>query len=138
MAEGLRNTHGTAVILVGFAVCLMTVGAAGQLDRTVAAQLKNPIVATPASVDSGAKLYRQHCRSCHASDASGGVGDEGGPAPPNLKDDKWKYGSSDGEIFAVIKAGIPPDLAMPAWGNKLTDADIWNVVNYLRSLALLR
>jgi mono/diheme cytochrome c family protein len=138
MEEDSRNRHGAPVALVGFAVWLMTAGVAGQADRTAAAQLKNPIGATPASVDAGAKLYRQHCRSCHASDASGGVGDEGGPAPPNLKDDKWKYGSSDGEIFTAIKRGIPPDLAMPEWADKLTDAEIWHVVNYLRSLALIK
>ena len=39
------------------------------------------------------------------------------------------------EIFSVIKNGVPPDLAMEPWGDRIKDPDIWNVVNYIRSLA---
>jgi mono/diheme cytochrome c family protein len=35
----------------------------------------------------------------------------------------------------VIKNGVPPDLAMEPWGDRIKDPDIWNVVNYIRSLA---
>ena len=43
--------------------------------------------------------------------------------------------STDGEIFEVIKNGIEPELNMIPWNDTLKDADIWNVVNYLRSIA---
>ena len=44
------------------------------------------------------------------------------------------HGESDGEIFDVIKNGVPPDLSMPAWDDRLKDPDIWNLVNYVKSL----
>ena len=43
--------------------------------------------------------------------------------------------SCTGEMFDVIKNGVPPELNMGAWGDQLKDQDIWNVVNYLRSMA---
>jgi mono/diheme cytochrome c family protein len=30
---------------------------------------------------------------------------------------------------------VPPELNMEPWGDRINDANIWNVVNYLRSLA---
>ncbi|MDE2905752.1 MAG: c-type cytochrome [Acidobacteriota bacterium] len=47
----------------------------------------------------------------------------------------WQHGSSDGEIFAVIRDGVGPDFAMDAFGGPLADEEIWHVVNYIRSLA---
>ena len=41
---------------------------------------------------------------------------------------------TDGEIFTNIRNGIGPDSAMKSWKSRMTDAEIWNVVNYLRSL----
>jgi mono/diheme cytochrome c family protein len=37
----------------------------------------------------------------------------------------------DGEFFNWIKNG-KPNTAMPAFGDKLNDQDVWNVINYLR------
>ena len=48
---------------------------------------------------------------------------------------QWKRGGTDGEIFSVIKNGVPPDLAMEPWGDRIKDPNIWNVVNYIRSQA---
>jgi len=45
------------------------------------------------------------------------------------------HGSTDGEIFDVIKNGVAPDFNMIPWKDKLKDPDVWNVVNYLRSIA---
>ena len=58
-----------------------------------------------------------------------------GARPSNLADGVWQHGSSDGEIFAAIRNGIGPDFAMDAFGGPLADAEIWHVVNYIRSLA---
>jgi hypothetical protein len=32
----------------------------------------------------------------------------------------WRH---DGEIFSVIKNGVPPDLAMEPWGDRIKDPD---------------
>jgi copper transport protein len=100
-----------------------------------AAQLKNPVAATPESISEGKRLYQRYCASCHGSNAEGGPGNDLIPAAPDLTDNEWKHGSTDGEIFSVIKNGVPPDLNMIPFGDQLNDQQIWNVVNYLRSLA---
>ena len=51
-----------------------------------------------------------------------------------LVDATWEYGSTDGEIFTNIKDGIGPKFDMKAMKAKMMDTDIWNVVNYLRSV----
>ena len=44
-----------------------------------------------------------------------------------------------GERMAdAIKNGIPPDFNMVPFKDKLKDEEIWNVVNYLRSIAKKR
>lgn len=43
------------------------------------------------------------------------------------------HGSSDGDIFRVIRRGLPPTM-MPGYDERIPDPEIWNVVNYLRSL----
>jgi mono/diheme cytochrome c family protein len=100
-----------------------------------AAKVKNPVAATPESVAAGKQTYTQKCASCHGINAEGGAGNDLiGPAP-SLVDDKWDHGSTDGEIFDVIKNGVPPDLQMVPWSDVLKEPEMWNVVNYLRSIA---
>ena len=114
---------------------------AGHLARTLAqgnpdaASVKNPVAATRESVAAGKAVYQRRCASCHGADGSGGAGNDLiGPAP-SLVDETWDHGSTDGEIFSVIKNGVPPDFMMVPWKDDLKDDEIWNVVNYLRSLA---
>ena len=100
-----------------------------------AARMKNPVTATPESLAEGKRLYLRHCASCHGANAAGGSGNDLIPAAPDLTDKEWKHGSTDGEIFSVIKNGVPPELNMVPFGDQLKDPDVWNVVNYIRSLA---
>ena len=53
--------------------------------------------------------------------------------PADLTDADWKHGSTDGEIYTVIHGGIKT-AGMRAYSPKLTDHQIWDVVNYLRSI----
>lgn len=101
-----------------------------------AAKLKNPVPATPESIASGAAVYKRRCAACHGGDATGGPPKEDFLKPgSNLVDDKFDHGSSDGEIFHIIKNGVPPDLLMDGWGDRLSDTEIWSVVNFLRDTA---
>ena len=100
-----------------------------------AAKMKNPVAVAPESVAAGKALYAKNCSPCHGVNATGGSGNDLiGPAP-DLTDAEWQHGSTDGEIFTNIKDGIPPDLSMGPWGDRLKDTDIWNIVNFLRSIA---
>ena len=41
---------------------------------------------------------------------------------------------TDGELFMVIKEGAGPKFDMKGFKSKMTDQEIWNIVNYLHSL----
>jgi mono/diheme cytochrome c family protein len=113
--------------------CLARIVIAAQ-GNPEAAKVKNPVAASPESVAAGKQIFQQKCASCHGANGEGGIGNDlVGPAP-NLVDDKWDHGSTDGEIFDVIKNGVPPDLNMIPWADTLKETDMWNVVNYLRSI----
>ena len=97
--------------------------------------LKNPVASTPASITAGQQTYQKMCAFCHGKDAAGnGPMAPKGTTPSSLIDDKWERGSTDGEIFTVIKEGAGPKFDMKGFKSKMTDPEIWNVVNYLRSL----
>jgi mono/diheme cytochrome c family protein len=126
------------VVLVALAWAVSLVAAAsGQQPggSAEAKKLKNPVPATPESIAAGQSVYQKFCRFCHGADATGnGPMAPEGTHPSNLVDDKWDRGSTDGEIFAVIRDGAGPKFDMKGFAGKLTETDIWNVVNYLRSL----
>jgi putative copper resistance protein D len=99
-------------------------------------KLKNPVPANAESVAAGAKLYQRHCAFCHGKDGAGN-----GPmapkeitTPPSLIDDKWDRGSTDGEIFLVLRDGAGPKFEMKSTKGKIPEQDLWHVVNYVRSL----
>ena len=100
-----------------------------------AAKIKNPIAASPESLAAGQQSYRRQCASCHGISGEGGPGNDLIPAAPNLTDDMWDHGSTDGDIFDNIKNGVAPDFNMVPFKDKLKDDEIWHVVNYVRSLA---
>ena len=57
------------------------------------------------------------------------------PRPANLTDATWDYGSSEGEIFAIIWNGAPvKDSEMKPMKGTLTERNVWDVVNYIRTL----
>ena len=99
-----------------------------------AAKVKNPVAATPESIAAGKTVYTK-CAPCHGVNGEGGPGNDLIPAAPSLVDDMWDHGSTDGEIFDSIKNGVAPDFNMVPWKDQLKDPDIWNVVNYVRSIA---
>jgi mono/diheme cytochrome c family protein len=120
----------TAAWLVSIAV-----GVSAQVKNPEAAKLVNPAKATPESLEAGKTAYLKYCKFCHGADADGKPTIvPKGTAPANLIDAKWEHGSTDGEIFMTVKEGIAPKFEMKAMKTKMTDPEIWNVVNYLRSI----
>jgi mono/diheme cytochrome c family protein len=98
-------------------------------------KMKNPVASSPESIKAGQQLFSKNCRFCHGADAKGnGPMAPEGTHPSNLTDETWDRGSTDGEIFLVIQNGAGPKFDMKGFKSKMSDTDIWNVVNYLRSL----
>jgi len=120
-----------AMFIVAFTAHAQTRGAAAPAAKTI----KNPVASTPASITAGAAAYKKYCAFCH-----GLTGKGDGPLapkdsdPPDLTDDDWDRGSTDGEIFTVISGGAGTDSKMVAFKGKMPDQDMWHIVNFLRSL----
>jgi len=128
------------VVGVGAVVGAITFGSVARPEarqgNPAAAKVANPVASTPESIAAGESIYKRRCSGCHGLDAKGGPPKEEFLKPaPNLIDDSYDHGSSDGEMFYVIKNGVPPELVMDGWGERLSDTDMWNIVNYLRAEA---
>ena len=100
-----------------------------------AAKGTNPVPSTPESIAAGKATFDKNCASCHGPNGKGDgkMGEELSPKPADLTDNKWKHGSSDGEIFKVIHDGAQ-GTGMKPFGRKLSEHEIWDVVNYIRSI----
>ena len=120
-------------------VCTLFAGAASYAQNPGGSpegkKMKNPVASSPASIAAGQQRFQKMCAFCHGKDATGnGPQAPKGTSPPNLIDDTWDRGSTDGEIFLVIRDGAGPKFDMKGLKGKLQDPDIWNLVNYLRSI----
>jgi len=107
-------------------------------ERSIAVRarvLKVPNLEDAASVRRGAGNYDAMCVSCHLapgkdeSEISVGLY----PAPPNLTK---VTDVEPAEAFWVIKHGIKAS-GMPAWGKRMEDLYIWDVVAFLTKLPAL-
>lgn len=94
-------------------------------------ELRNPVPATAASLTEGRTLFETNCLICHGQTSAerGPVGKKLIPPPPGLDPDMVK-GLSDPTIFKAVTNGFG---RMPAFRDKLTPPERWNLVNYLRS-----
>jgi mono/diheme cytochrome c family protein len=93
--------------------------------------MKNPVAKDDASNKAGQVLYTKNCASCHGKT---GLGD--GVKARALKDFPGDFSGAeyqnqtDGEHFYKTKFGRGE---MPKYEGKLSDDDIWNTVNYMRT-----
>jgi len=93
--------------------------------------MKNPVAKSDASNKAGMALYTKNCASCHGK---AGLGD--GVKARALKEFPGDFSKaafqdqSDGDHFYKTKTGRGE---MPKYEGKLTDNDIWNIVNYTRT-----
>ena len=73
-----------------------------------------------------ALFYSMNCAGCHTN-GGGGMG-------PSLMDSQWIYGGRLEQIRQSIADGRPN--GMPSWGARLSDADLWSLAAYVRSMSL--
>jgi putative heme-binding domain-containing protein len=79
--------------------------------------------ATPAEM--GARIFRQHCGSCHGKSGHGG-------RAPDLTLGSLVSGDLDADLFRTISKGIP-GTEMEAYAERLGDENVRRVIAFLRS-----
>lgn len=86
----------------------------------------NPYSNDPVALQNGWRLFNWYnCSGCHGGHAGGGMG-------PSLRDAVWIYGDRDDQIFDSIAQGRSN--GMPAWGTKIPEDQIWQLVAYIKSM----
>ncbi len=98
------------------------------------AKRENPVKPTPPSIAEGRHSYTTQCAMCHGKDGDG-KGDLAVDMKLTMKDyrdpDALK-GMTDGELFYILNKGKGD---MPSEEGRMKPEQLWNLINYIRSLA---
>ena len=123
---------GAIALLICGCASLVAADAPAKLARADAQKLKNPVPNTKKSIDRGRVIFMENCTTCHGENgkAEGSlIADATDLTTPSL----YKHGTTEGEIFLSIRDGAGDQ--MPAFKSQLdSETDIWNLVNFIRSL----
>ncbi|MDQ2856304.1 MAG: cytochrome c [Acidobacteriota bacterium] len=111
----------TATTIFVFAISLVTIA-----HKSMPAAM-----AAPESPASAAELYNRHCSDCHGKDGRAKGFKAKAKGTRNLTDPQWQERVSDERIFNSINNGKGH---MPAFGKKLSEAEIDSLVQYVRGL----
>jgi len=96
------------------------------------AKMVNPVKPTAESLAQGKKYYGYDCAMCHGATGDGkGEVDPGGKLPDFTNPASMKE-MTDGEMFCSLKGGKGH---MPLERIRITPNELWNLVNYVRSLS---
>jgi len=86
-----------------------------------------PVDMSPEAIALGARLFSLACAQCHGANGYGTA------LAPALNNQVFLADTPDAAIQQIIAAGVP-GTKMPAWGGRLSEADIAALTAYLRSL----
>ena len=134
---------------LALAVSVIIVAGCGSLTLRGASQASPTAVILPAldpnQVARGRQVYIQDCARCHGQNAEGAPNwqqpDARGDLPPPPHDDSghtWRH--SDAQLAEIIQNGLrdrfnkTPELTMPPFQDRLSDAEIADVIAYFKSL----
>jgi mono/diheme cytochrome c family protein len=84
-----------------------------------------PIPTTEESIALGAQLYSTNCSRCHGPEG------QGKPIAPSLNVKSFLTDTSDVAMQQIITLGVP-GTAMPAWVDRMTEAEIQAIVGFMR------
>jgi cytochrome c oxidase cbb3-type subunit 3 len=119
--QDLRPAPGRTVVYSNLARQSEIIPGGGQPEQSP----DNPYEGTAYGISEGQRLFAWYnCTGCHAN-GGGGIG------PPLIKT-VWSYGDKPANLFDTIVKGRPN--GMPAWGGKIPEFQIWQLVTYIRSL----
>jgi putative heme-binding domain-containing protein len=96
------------------------------------AQDKNPFAGDAKVAKLGESQFRANCAFCH------GLGARGGGRGPDLTRAQKRHGNTDADLFRTINEGVPgtamPQNGATQQGVGMTEAEIWQVITYIRSV----
>lgn len=96
------------------------------------AKIVNPVKPTAESLAQGKKYYGYDCAMCHGATGNGKGDVETSDKLPDFTSEAAMKGFSDGEMFCSLKTGKGH---MPLERVRVSDNELWNLVNYVRSLS---
>ena len=110
--------------------------------QPVAADAKNPVERTAASIRQGKELFLDYCANCHGAEADGQgvIAENLVPRPRNLVVITSWGGRpfmdfmDDARLYDSITNGVPGTSMLP-WIGVFNEEQIWHLINYLRSEA---
>jgi mono/diheme cytochrome c family protein len=76
-------------------------------------------------------LFASTCAKCHGADGTGGLPQDGGPAPRNFHDPEFQATHTDAQIVATIVNG--KGTVMPAFGAAFSESQLADIVSVVRS-----
>jgi len=99
-----------------------------------AAKKDNPVKTSPTSLASGKKKFSQDCAMCHGKEGAGDgdLAEDMHLKLADFRDAAALKDRSDGDIYNIINNGKGK---MMGEEGRLKPDEIWDVVNYVRSLA---
>ena len=97
--------------------------------------MRNPLKMSRVDLNAGAKIYADHCATCHGKAGEGdGEGGKGlNPKPANLAFimDRW-IATDDVLMWSIAAGGEKLKTDLPAIKDVLTEKERWQVIHYLR------
>ena len=111
---------------------LTLVGLAAMAGSVLAPPAGPTLAGEPDGPATGAKLYQEHCAACHGNEGRGD-GPLAASMKPSLGDLRIHVPvHKDTEVYYFISQGLP-GTAMPAYTGRLTEEEIWQLVDHLRT-----
>lgn len=98
--------------------------------------LTNTLPASTENIINGEKLYQTQCLGCHGKYGKGDglSGQQLTPRPANLAFSRRLPVTTDAFFFWTISEGGKPfGSAMPAFKEKLSDTEIWQITHYINT-----
>ena len=124
----MRNTilFSTVIILSAVTLALAEAGDGLWISKVPEGQRArvNPVVADTQAPQVGAKLFQQHCASCHGEDG------QGKGKRPSMHTERIKSATA-GELEWLLTNGSLRN-GMPSW-SRLPEEQRWQIVSYLKS-----
>ncbi len=103
-----------------------------------------PALAAGGDAEKGKIIYEKRCIWCHGADGDGlGAAEKYlNPPPRSFEDGQYKIKTTqfedmvptDEDIYRMVKDGMP-GTAMPGWSQLLSEQDMWDVVQYVKTFA---